>query len=633
MHKKNIIFFIFLLFIPMSFSFEIFSDDFESYSVNTSTWHNSDNGNPEGEWYCNIGITTTCKLNLASCSDSGYATIQQIEEELGNKFLHIAVDCLDSQNSYKYVQLNRNWTLMPASNDENLTIIYDIKLNDVDDTRLNNANEYRTAQIYISPASGMTWYNPLGFDWHSGNGIGGVNGTEEIFSRIRPTSYPFSTLENVPYDSDCDINDGQFHTITTHIFHNSTNFYRERIYIDDNPCMDYYNTGNVNLGSPGNQQIFSLWVYGVFDIYIDNIYFYANEIVFPEILEEEFIPLNCPIDGCLFYDDFSHYGNFGNISDGDWVFNPESAIIYNGKLFLNSSYDFPIIQHDLKNNNYDIVTGIVEFKSNISITPKTLNSTNPVTYAINTYCDTNNIVYSYNIYIFNDESFTSDNGTLIYNVYTLKDGKLRQLATLVTDNGETLIIKNAFDITNQKVSLDYVTAEDLQSGFVPSLEFTQDFFTPCSDISYTEIERRDNRDIDYFIGIDRIFYYGEDTIISNDNDDEIYQNVDKIEVNDSFIKSNLDENLHNVANTLGFRTTAGKLAFWLVIMFFFVIAIYQSPAPDAVKKYGGAFFLISFTVLGWYLKFIPTILFMFLIFIIAIVGALVYHKTFVGSSS
>lgn len=584
-----------------------------------------------GFWEC------SSNGNLPKCRDTvgtGAGSTGWSIKGTSNKYMNIYATGWD-MSGYELTTFKLNpdgIPLLSTSVDTAITLQYDIRLNNYESDNfggdINNLGAgFWTTDNYISGATQRFFTSNMG---SVQNFI-----SQEQYQRIRGISGSANFIGTYPQNSSCDVNDGDWHQVNNIFYHNTSQLlFKHEIYIDGVLC--YQN--NLSVDSVSYSKMFQdlhLDVLGVFNIDIDNIKFYtgakSNEDVTAS--EEGTELLNCPVDNCIFYDDFTTYDNGDTVDSGGWTYFPESSIVFDNRLFLDNSYDFPIIQHTFLDNNYDLIYGVVDFETNNTETPVNLQDLNNfVSYGITTYCYSDNIVFTYNVYIFQDLDFTQDNNRTIYNVYTVLDGKLRQLATLTPENGDNIIIKNSFDMQNQKVSMNYITYSDIERNFIPDVSFSQDFFSPCSKLSYTEIERRDDSEMNYFFGINKIFYYGED-FISNDEDNDIFVNVEPVSINDSLVKVNIEELLHNGAASLGFRTTAGKFIFFCLVMFLFVFALYQSDVSDSAKKLVSPFFIILFITGGWYFKFVPTIVFMFLILIIAIIGAVVYQKTFTASNN
>ena len=95
------------------------------------------------------------------------------------------------------------------------------------------------------------------------------------------------------------------------------------------------------------------------------------------------------------------------------------------------------------------------------------------------------------------------------------------------------------------------------------------------------------------------------------------------------VEGNADEYLHNAAKTLGFKTTSTKLFFWIIIMFLGILAISTRKELDSGGKTMGIGAVIILGVIsGFYLKFIPTAVFIFLLFVMAVVASIVWYKIF-----
>lgn len=193
-----------------------------------------------------------------------------------------------------------------------------------------------------------------------------------------------------------------------------------------------------------------------------------------------------------------------------------------------------------------------------------------------------------------------------------------------------MIIKNSFDYQNQRVGLNFLTDKDVTAGFNPDITFTQDFLQQCSLMGGVTIERRDSTQVDGFVGIDRIYYYGQ--VTQTGDDDFIFEHQNETLRNESLIKTDLDEDLHNMANTLGFRSVGMQILFWILLSGA-LIMMFVSEFEDKQAKTIIIFFgVVLMVAVGWYIKFIPTILFMFIIFVIAVFGALAIQRLLSSSN-
>lgn len=434
-----------------------------------------------------------------------------------------------------------------------------------------------------------------------------------------------------PLASPCFINDGDWHYVNSIYTFNATNPYNlnsVNVYVDGVFCLNYQ--GSFSSGLPTSLipiETLNIQSSASYDMDIDDITIYEGSQSQPIQVELEDIVLDCPIDNCIQYDDF----NDNDVSDWDDL--TDTAILDSGILYFDSTEDFKYITDSFVNHDYDIIVGITEFSFNDSITPTEIDIDTAggfIAYGIYTNCADDRTAYLYNVFITRDDDYTGSENRSVVNVYTYQDGDARQLGTLVVDNGDTLIIKNSFDYQNQRVGLNFLTDKDVTAGFNPDITFTQDFLQQCSLMGGVTIERRDSTQVDGFVGIDRIYYYGQ--VTQTGDDDFIFEHQNETLRNESLIKTDLDEDLHNMANTLGFRSVGMQILFWILLSGA-LIMMFVSEFEDKQAKTIIIFFgVVLMVAVGWYIKFIPTILFMFIIFVIAVFGALAIQRLLSSSN-
>jgi len=90
------------------------------------------------------------------------------------------------------------------------------------------------------------------------------------------------------------------------------------------------------------------------------------------------------------------------------------------------------------------------------------------------------------------------------------------------------------------------------------------------------------------------------------------------------------EGLHNVAYMFGFKTTASKVVFFIFMLIILIFALLQSNAPASAKTIGIIFIIIGGIFGGWKWEFIPTSFIVIILFLLAIIGALVFTNLFKG---
>ena len=576
------------------------------------------------KWDCLVaGTFPSCNQNVGA--GTGTSNLEFLEDS-GNNFIKLSALNGDGSSNFKRVQLQwNNDNTTGVSTPNNLTVQYDIKL--FSETLGGNGREDSYA--------GIQSFGGMEIDTSDDvvNLMGGfIEPIDEIQRRIRGVwEGGIGGIGGLtPLNSSCDVDDGDWHTINHVIEIDGTPKINEmRIYIDGVLCESYISRPNFGAVAGSWISYLDFGASSDYSIGIDNIRVYQNIVESPlEVIAEDV--LTCPVANCLFYDDFSD-NDLSDYTGG------ESGYISDENLYFLSGKIDSFLNNNLISHTYKKVVGILELEFNeTSPTPSELNEPNRLILALSTYCgdigtgDSTGIAQTYNIVVIRDDDFTLSENRSVSNVYIFSEGNPKLLGSVVIENGDDLIIKSSFDENTYLSSINFLTSKDIADEFIPSVSFSHDYFSNCNEIGSFTIERRDSVSLEGYVGIRRIFYYGEEII--KDEDDFIFTNLNETSVNDSIIKANVEEYLHAGANTLGFRSTEGKFGFWILIMFFFVLAIYQSDSNESYKKYGAGLFLISFIILGWYFKFVPTIVFAFMIFIVSLIGALIYQKTFTGGN-
>lgn len=203
----------------------VFSEDFESYPIgglNNYTWINESGG----KWYC-VGGSSGCFGGTGSPVDDP----QYFLEESGGDTNLRTIGSYDDSSNYGSVILYFN---LSTQVDRNHTLVYDVKVVNVDEDDFNDAGGTAT---YFWSGFRFSSINNYLVSW-----LGGVITTVgfENYQRIRPDR---SGTYSSPTNSSCDVNDGQWHTVTQQNIYNISKpqYDNMKIFVDGVQCMDYYN--------------------------------------------------------------------------------------------------------------------------------------------------------------------------------------------------------------------------------------------------------------------------------------------------------------------------------------------------------------------------------------------------------
>ena len=595
-------------------------------TLRTADW-DMDNLRAESleKWQCGTGFgITSCNKNIGA--GTGTSNLN-LATESGNQFLRsIATNGV----AFNYKQVSALWNHTDITTGvDAFTIVYDIRMNSYSDTIACGGEKKRGYAGLTLPIT-----NSLRYDTSDTavSYLGNLNEcTDESNNRLRGRQDSFD--QTVPLvNASCDVNDGNFHTVIQQFNYNSTPALESVVmYVDGVNCQNYTAENSPSfVTSPLTQ--FNIDSQAEYSIDIDNLAVYdglifASDLIAPALQDV----ITCPIDNCIFYDDFED----NDVSD--WSDFVGSTQVIDGVLYWDLDVSgFRFISNDFLDYDRDLVTGIVEFFVNDTITPNDLDveeTNNFMGYTITTQCDELSNVYTYQVIITRDDDFTLSENRSLFNVFVSSDGDLRNLGVLTVNNGENIIVKNDFNRLTQQVGLNFITAQDFDLNQVPDIDFIQNYDVQCNQLKRIKLDRFGFADADTFVGFDRIFYYTQEGLTPDD--EFIYRNEsDRVLRNESIIPDDLDEKLHSGAETLGFRSTGMKMLFWI---FLFVIFIYWIIEQLNINSSGmktaivGTLGLIMI-VIGWYIKFIPTIVFAFLLFVVAIMGALVFQRIFTGSN-
>lgn len=629
MKKPNIqnlliLFFIFLsVFVSGAFGI-VDSENFELYDTGknyTDLFTTS-----SGKWSCVDGAT--CIKN--QCGGGGIADFY-IENVNANKFLSMwsfGEGCAGA--GYKEVRMTWNHSnTSNIGNAPNKSITLRIRINEFRHSLLGFPNTFAGADT-LNPSFTINTNEIYGGSRKAIFGLGRIMSyVPDNFTRLRPY-FDFDRMK--PEESSCSLGMyyNKWHDVVIQYITNTTHHTEVKIFVDGIECINYEESFLWGITHTFDEIRISTT--GAFNMSIDDIKIY-DTLINPMDTTQEPMILNCPVGNCIFYDDYTYIQNY-NLSQADYYIGTEDFVTTgDGYVWGNASGNIQIMYYDFEEStgDYDIINNLVKFQINATYpTPPQLID-DFVAYRISTLCDTNIPVYTYNIFITLDYDFWNNVNDTLVNIYSVKNSELVTLGTLIVDNGDYFIITNQINKITQTGTLNIIRKIDVLENDLGSLDYKIGLDAQCSNITGFVIHRRDNLEsITDFLKIDKIFYYGD---YVQTEEGYVYETTNETNINDSLIKTNIDDMLHNASFTLGFRSNGMKMFFWLLIIVGLIMIVVSADVPSTIKPFIIGFILIMGIVIGWYIKFIPTGVFSLIIFIIALVGAIVLQRLFSSSGS
>jgi len=464
--KTRLYLLIFLVMIVSTSGTLVLDEDFEDYSTHDFMWHATDDADTH-QWMCQDLDNDTCVYREGlGCFGQDYPYSQIIVDgATASRVLEIQKGCQIDHNDYTAISIKRNYTFPAGAagvGQRNFSLKFDWRyVDNTWDAGATDASKRAWAQ-YIQP----THLTYDGFQDVTAIVMGGRNTTtNEEYLRLRPY-YDTVNEEAADVYSSCDINDGGWHTVAWHLISNGTQYYDTDIYVDGVLCMDYNETISAGMGDGGGTSVIYITSKGEFNTYIDNIELYIDELVSP-LTDEQAAAASvfpCPVSNCLFYDDFSTYGDYGNLSEHDWGYFGTSPpwITIDDKLYINTSNVYKTVYQDINDLDNDEVTAVLEILTNESITtPAGLNISDGgyVGYRFGGYCDDSDgyDIFSYDVYMFQDIDFSEDENSTIYNIYISTDASNKKLiGTIQLKNGVRFAAKVVYDMIDQEARVSFI---------------------------------------------------------------------------------------------------------------------------------------------------------------------------------
>ena len=631
MKKQNILLSLILFSILLSsFSFGqtlIDSDDFESYDLGKNYTNIHDVSG--GKWWCPAG-----NCEWTGCGGFNGVADFAIESYAGEKVLTMwGLDGNSCANAgYKLTRMFWNHTdTSTLAVSPNKTISYKMRINEFQSGRVGVGLEFAGGDLLRPRIQVATDYiysaTELGYI-----GVGSILQYNMFnYTMLRPSLNAGGWF--LPTESNCFVNDGAWHDVHLNYISDGANLINTLVYIDGVECEDYAKA--YAIGGAFTQDEINFQAIATFNVSFDDIKVYDGLYIPLQSFDSEI--LNCPIGNCIYYDDFKYLDNY-DLSAVDYYEDTENFVVEDGFLWGNVSdgngakylkYDFTT-----DTTNYYIIHNVVKFNINETFpTPPVLyNGENYVSYEFIVLCDGNIPAYNYQVFLTHDEDYwDNENGSLI-NVYFVHENGYQQIGTLMIENGGYFIIETEFNKPLQYVDLSYIAGlSTLPVDYSQSVDFSFSPSAQCDDITGFQIGRRDyTSNVTNFLKVDKIFFYGD--VLDSEPVYFYSSTSNATSLNDSLIKVNVDDMLHKASDSLGFRSVGGKMLFWFLILLFLGITTFRSGVPDGIRTPLIIVAGILGFFIGWYLKFIPTSIFAFVVFVICLAGAVVFQRTFSGQA-
>lgn len=549
-----------------------------------------------------------------------------------------------TENLYSiFISAKNGYFEIPYLNNINTTIYKNITFNMR--ARLINTNPYNNSgyyQNYIMPFS----YDYIGNNPKSYKGIlvnDEISGNISFLSSVDSEPSNYGVLYKETYYSNLFLND--YHNFSIFIDGTANT---QSLYIDGN--FIFSSSLSLNNNELNKIQFYTKEITNNPNSYlnmeIDKIIIMENKHInnfdyFNNLSQEVYINTpECSETNCLFSDKF----NVNTLQNG-WIRNTNVTIVNNSQLFFNpSTLTNPIIYHTFFNNDvYNSVYYYLTFKLNYFDLPQSmnlsLNQNNGYIYSTDLICDNSNLsVYNLKMYVYGNVNNPLETD---FYVFTNNNNFINPIGTYTVNNGDTVVFRFLYSKVTQK----FLISEQSSSyplfsinrlyDFGNILMDAHDFQNECDKFSGVVLQRADyNSNLTiYDIGIDNVLIQGNQPANTEINQYPfVYEN--QTTLNESLIKTDVGETLQNIAFSIGFKTTATKILFWFMIMLLliFLVLVKGNDLGSIGKTVLISFIIILGIILGWYLGFIPTVILVFLIFCIAVLGAILIQKLISGGS-
>ena len=334
------------------------------------------------------------------------------------------------------------------------------------------------------------------------------------------------------------------------------------------------------------------------------------------------------------YDDNSlltntHYDYLGN---SDEIYIKDNSMIFNV-----SSDNIPYFKYDILEDNFEVPSYAklqihFNLKNQSYIDDSLIGK--PAIFKFSHYDEFNNAYIDFNIGFdrYDDTTFQGlfyydDNG--IQNTY---------LTEFIKSN-ENIIV----DVVINYVTSDYtIKFFDSENAFLGEFGgVTRDFEFITKDLGYFEFGRLDyniNVSASEYISVDAITYnlFDQDLGFTDNDfiDDSLNEISEPVTDEDSVVKSWISESVKNAISSMGFKGEVGRLlfVFGFIVLTLFAIANIKTEMMDfKTKSIMMVFTTFLSIIVGWKLELITTTLFTFIIFGVAVLGAILLRQLFSGN--
>lgn len=571
-------------------------------------------------WFSANNFNCTNSGHYPNCTYSGGAggtgdSYWAIVSESSNKFLRMTTSGA-SFTDFDYIQLYWNHINMTLPSNDGVTYKFRIRLSNTWSGTSARNNNYN--------AGGLR-FNTYGSDCLSFTS-GKISTFDSVMTFDLMRSGETSTLMSNPINiTSCSIDDGSWHSVyVLNTKYNITNY--TVFYIDGIKCYENAITPNL----PFDKIFFTAG--NDYTVDIDDIYLYNTSLVpVSNVSTVGQLETNCPVLGCLFYDDFTYATN----SSMSTIYNYSEGLvenISNSQLFLESDLTCTpkgcySVTAELPEYTYKKIYSVIKFTlNNLTPTPSTMQNF-PVIYALTAEC--NGEIANYEqFYFVRDDTFSMSENSTVISIYMVLDGQPRNIGTLTLDNGQSFFIKTTYALDEKQAYIYVVRDTDTVSYNPESYTYKAPFNIPCNPDSFAIWRLDQFNTINYFIGIDRIFWYGE-----NDNSINAtqYTYINATPRNESLISGDVAEYAKDAAESFGLRTPESKLIAALVIIggviIFAVSKLNKYINPWAMSLVVGVL-LVGSVYLVYRLGFITSGVFYTFIIVASIVGAFTAKSMF-----
>jgi hypothetical protein len=356
---------------------------------------------------------------------------------------------------------------------------------------------------------------------------------------------------------------------------------------------------------------------------IDDLKIYYNEIPTSNttyndsaiILNQIDSTAECPVENCLFYDNFDY-----ELNDTEWsmplVVANLGADVIDSALYFNDTGYRSITSPYWKSSADNIAQVILRFAINDTTVPITLENETAVyrfEYVTASGETVNTLALSISKY---------DATHVNINVYDFENNQLKLINSETWLATEEPMVFTTYDYANDKI---YYNVQ----GFTPTWytiateKFKYMKSKQMTDHIMRVIVKRIDADNDFQFG-----FFGLDTIIAKSGNKITYDLFDPYtyDVDAGYIENppengSIEVTLHDTAESLGFSSTGGKLLFWLILMVLITLLSVSVFEVSWMRVFMGGTMFVCLFIAGKLMGFIPTVVFTFVLLILLVAVA------------